>query len=291
MTTEEITNAAPETGRHPLHMPAGDALALSARGGRYAIPLRAEDTGGAIGLLDITVPPGAGSPPHYHTRDAEGFFFLEGAFVMTLVGADGAARTVEAAPGTFVHVAPYQIHNFRNSGDGPGRMLCWFTPGGQENYFFEAATWLAEHGDGDIPAMAAAFKGFAARYGTVNLAPGDLAPPAERPADAHEGFVVTPVADSGPVRVLAGDAQTGGAYSAWVRTLAPSETASSNLRDEDAKLHVVLSGTVEYTLLEGETFDASPGDAVWWPARTPHAAVHRRGEAPAILLVVAPAAR
>jgi len=53
----------------------------------------------------------------------------------------------------------------------------------------------------------------------------------------------------------------------------------------------VLSGTVEYTALEGEAFDASPGDVVWWPARTPHAAANRGGEAPAILLVVAPAAR
>ncbi|MDQ3927252.1 MAG: cupin domain-containing protein, partial [Actinomycetota bacterium] len=65
--------------------------------GGITLKATAEETGGSIGVLEATSPPGAGPPRHVHYGCDELFYVLEGQFLF-LVG----ERQVSAPPGTFV---------------------------------------------------------------------------------------------------------------------------------------------------------------------------------------------
>jgi len=63
-----------------------------------------EQTGGSIGFIEATTPPGAGPPRHVHYSCDELFYVLEGQFLFRV-----GEREVNGPPGTFV---------FNSSGDG-----------------------------------------------------------------------------------------------------------------------------------------------------------------------------
>ncbi|MFO0795957.1 MAG: cupin domain-containing protein [Gemmataceae bacterium] len=90
------------------------------------------DTGGRYALWEAWVSPGGGPPPHVHSREAEGFYVLEGEVTFTVAG----ERTV-AGPGAFVNAVPGIPHAFKNEGDRPARMLISVAPAGIEEMFFE----------------------------------------------------------------------------------------------------------------------------------------------------------
>jgi quercetin dioxygenase-like cupin family protein len=48
------------------------------QGGLYLMKARAEDTGGALGLVDATLYRGFGPPLHVHNREDEAFYVIEG---------------------------------------------------------------------------------------------------------------------------------------------------------------------------------------------------------------------
>lgn len=102
----------------------GDAYRFLAVGG---------DTDRSYMIMESTTPPGGGPPLHYHTREEEGFYVLDGEFEFT---ADG--ETVRAGPGTFLTLPKQSRHTFRNVGETPGRMLVLCAPAGIEDFFAEA---------------------------------------------------------------------------------------------------------------------------------------------------------
>jgi mannose-6-phosphate isomerase-like protein (cupin superfamily) len=59
-------------------MAAGEGRSIWVIGDRYTIKCSGNDTRGAYALLEAVVPPGAGPPPHIHSREDEAFFVLEG---------------------------------------------------------------------------------------------------------------------------------------------------------------------------------------------------------------------
>ncbi|MGA8351569.1 MAG: cupin domain-containing protein, partial [Isosphaeraceae bacterium] len=59
-------------------MVAGKGRSIWVVGDRYTIKCSRNDTSGAYALLEAVVPPGAGPPPHIHSREDEAFFVLEG---------------------------------------------------------------------------------------------------------------------------------------------------------------------------------------------------------------------
>ena len=95
--------------------------------------LRASQTGGAFSLVQCETLPGAGTPPHVQDRDEEAFLVLEGRYEFLR---DGVAEV--HGPGGFVQVARGQVHAFRNTGEGPARMLILNWPGGLHEGFFDA---------------------------------------------------------------------------------------------------------------------------------------------------------
>jgi mannose-6-phosphate isomerase-like protein (cupin superfamily) len=115
-----------------LFVPAGQGPGRWVFGDQYTFKADAEATGGSFSLLEATVPPEAGPPPHIHHHTDEAFYLLEGEVDFT----DGE-HTTRVAEGGFVFVPRGMPHGFRNVGGTQAKLLCWFTPGGTEGFFKE----------------------------------------------------------------------------------------------------------------------------------------------------------
>ena len=83
------------------------------------------ETAGAFSLWEDVVPPGAGAPPHTHTREDEAFYVLSGEIQVEFEG-ETAPRRVR--PGGFFFGARHRCHAYRNVGDKPARVLVLCAP-------------------------------------------------------------------------------------------------------------------------------------------------------------------
>jgi quercetin dioxygenase-like cupin family protein len=92
---------------------------------------RAEQTGGAFGLLEGRLTRGADPPPHVHHREDESFFILDGTLGVR-VGDD----SFTAVPGSFVYCPQGVPHALEVESDEV-RLLTFITPGGLEPFFVE----------------------------------------------------------------------------------------------------------------------------------------------------------
>jgi quercetin dioxygenase-like cupin family protein len=101
--------------------------------------LTAEHTGGAFSLAHGEFSPGAGGPPHRHTRESEAFHIVSGEMRFE-VGDD----TFDSGPGSVVYLPVGVPHAFRNLGDEPCRFVLVVSPAGLETFFGEAAVLAAE---------------------------------------------------------------------------------------------------------------------------------------------------
>ena len=106
--------------------PSGSGLHLF--GMRFAPLASAAATGGALGLIEVWVPPGAGTPVHCHEHEEE-----------TLVVRSGAVRVhrLREAPrvlreGDVVTLARRVPHWFEGASETIAVVLIAFTPGGLE---------------------------------------------------------------------------------------------------------------------------------------------------------------
>src|SRR5690606_30035857 len=61
----------------------GEGLPLNVLGSPYVIKASAAETGDAFCFIECTIPPGAGVPPHTHTREHEAFYVLAGEIVVS----------------------------------------------------------------------------------------------------------------------------------------------------------------------------------------------------------------
>lgn len=116
-------------------------------GWEMALLLGAEDTGGAFGLVTMTVAAGGQPTPLHSHSAAETFSVLAGACTLQIGG-----RTVEAPAGAVVHVPGGVVHGIWNAGDHAARVLLIVTPGGMERYFEEAAALVRATPPGELPA-------------------------------------------------------------------------------------------------------------------------------------------
>lgn len=78
-----------------------------------------EVEGGTLGVVDVLVPSGSGTPPHRHASP-EVFLVTEGEITFSLFDA-GQPRTVIAQAGTVVTVPPHLGHNYANASSAPDR--------------------------------------------------------------------------------------------------------------------------------------------------------------------------
>ena len=98
----------------------------------YSTKLTGQQTGGQIGLVEATVPPGGGPPPHVHERTDETFYVVNG----ELEFLDGDT-TFTASTGAVVFLPRGNVHRFYNPGIQPAKLVFIYTPGGAEGMFVE----------------------------------------------------------------------------------------------------------------------------------------------------------
>jgi len=94
--------------------------------GLAVIKLTAENSGGALSIVEVTEPPNAAAPLHVHHAEDETFYILEGEVTFEL----GGGRCT-AAPGDVVFGPRGVPHRYDVGGTG-ARMLFVTTPGGFE---------------------------------------------------------------------------------------------------------------------------------------------------------------
>jgi quercetin dioxygenase-like cupin family protein len=94
-----------------------------------------EETGGSYDLIEFVHPPGPGTTPmHVHHDNDEAMLVLEGELTVQL----GADRHV-LEPGSYAMAERGVPHTYRNSGDGPARVLFILSPGNGWGYLQETA--------------------------------------------------------------------------------------------------------------------------------------------------------
>jgi quercetin dioxygenase-like cupin family protein len=155
------------------HVPAGGGRSRWVVGDTYTFKATTESTGGGFALLEASIPPGSGPPPHVHGVEDEAFYLLGGSLQVS-AGAD----TFLAHAGDFVLVPRGTLHGFVNPGVDAARALILFTPAGFERFFEEIGT-PASPGEQAPPLSAEEFAHIvevAPRYGASIHAPTESQP-------------------------------------------------------------------------------------------------------------------
>jgi quercetin dioxygenase-like cupin family protein len=130
MNTNTITHLAV-----PIVQPLAAATRYDVLGGSIIIHLRAEQTGGRLGLVEQVIPAGYPGPAlHVHPDFDETFILLEGTLAFCAGG-----EAYDADAGSAVFVPRGTPHTFANRSSGAARCLVVVTPGGFEHYFEELA--------------------------------------------------------------------------------------------------------------------------------------------------------
>ncbi|MFF2328611.1 MULTISPECIES: cupin domain-containing protein [unclassified Streptomyces] len=101
-------------------------------GDEYTIKVTAGQTGGSLGFVTGTIPPGGGPEAHAHAKEDEAFYLLSGE--LEFLNGD---QVFTADAGDFVFIPRGNRHRFKNTGATSAELLFLFTPGGQEGFFLE----------------------------------------------------------------------------------------------------------------------------------------------------------
>lgn len=127
-------------------------------GVRFTYQIESADSGGALAMLEVEIPPHTLIKPHTHSREDEYSIVLEGT-----VGVRLGKRFLDASAGDYL-VKPRNIpHAMWNASAGRARIVEVLSPGGLETYFEELAPILQRHDPPDR------YDALAARYGlTIN---------------------------------------------------------------------------------------------------------------------------
>ena len=142
----------------------GEAHPSFVGGGSLVIKAAADQTGGKFAAVEFFGPRGFGSPIHIHSDDDEFFVVLEGEVRFRLGDED-----VDVGPRSFVYGPSGIAHGFTMNSD-TARVLLFFGPAGVEEFFREAAAYLATVPAGEPPDPETMGE-IAARHGQHNVGP------------------------------------------------------------------------------------------------------------------------
>jgi mannose-6-phosphate isomerase-like protein (cupin superfamily) len=122
------------------------------------------ETGGALDLFELTIPPFARAPlPHLHRKFDETIFGVDGTMTWTLQE-QRVDKSTEVRPGTTLFVPRGTPHFYANLTHTTARILCLQTPGvlGPE-YYLEIAALYRFNSHPDLAGIGAIMS----RYGVV----------------------------------------------------------------------------------------------------------------------------
>jgi quercetin dioxygenase-like cupin family protein len=111
--------------------------------GRGGVKAGAEDTAGALGLVETVIPAGHSTPLHVHADEDEAFYVLAGTVDFVC-----GEKTFRAESGAFAYLPRGIPHTFLGISEEPSRVLVLLLPGGLEEAFAEPARFqelLEEH--------------------------------------------------------------------------------------------------------------------------------------------------
>ncbi|MBT2563058.1 cupin domain-containing protein [Pedobacter sp. ISL-68] len=129
---------------------------LGIAGGNYRIIISGEQTSGNYAVIEMTVPPGGGPPPHAHPDIQEMFHVLDGEVEFKTEN----GKQIVSKDG-FVNIPlGGAIHCFKNTSEKPARLLCTVVPAGLENLFQEIGTTVLPGQTLPIPELTAERKAF-----------------------------------------------------------------------------------------------------------------------------------
>jgi quercetin dioxygenase-like cupin family protein len=114
---------------------AGEGHSIWMVGDTYTFKATGESTGGVLALMEASIPPGSGPPPHVHANEDEAFYLLAG--VLELSAGD---QTFAARGGDFVFLPRGTPHSFTNPGVDAARALILCAPAGLERFFYEVGS-------------------------------------------------------------------------------------------------------------------------------------------------------
>jgi mannose-6-phosphate isomerase-like protein (cupin superfamily) len=120
------------TRRDAIFVPRGGGVTKWVIGDTTTVKISGRQTGGALGVLESSVPPGGGAIAHSHGREEEAFYVLDGDF--SFINGDEA---IVAGPGDFLFVPRGNRHGFTNTGKLPGRLLTSMLPAGHEQFWLD----------------------------------------------------------------------------------------------------------------------------------------------------------
>jgi quercetin dioxygenase-like cupin family protein len=102
---------------------------LSIAGDRVNILVDGNDTAQAYAVFEATIPPGAGPPPHVHSREDETFLVLEGEITFHV-----GDKVVVLKKGEFLFAPRGIPHYFKNTAGTHTVLLETASPAGLEHY-------------------------------------------------------------------------------------------------------------------------------------------------------------
>ncbi len=114
---------------------------------------------GGMGVFELIVPPGSNvPPPHYHTRNEECAYALEGILRYSV---DKVVR--DLSPGEWMFTPRGSVHHFSNPHNGTARALIVLTPDIGAQFFRDVAAIINAGGPPDLVKLA----GVMSQYGLV----------------------------------------------------------------------------------------------------------------------------
>ncbi|MCD9616007.1 cupin domain-containing protein [Chryseobacterium gleum] len=129
---------------------------LAVAGGNYRIVISGEETDNRFAVIEMTVPPSGGPPPHSHPNTHETFYVLEGEVEFKTE----KGKTV-VSKGGFVEI-PFggAVHCFKNTSDSFAKLLCTVMPAGLEKIFEAIGKPVSEGEFLPVPEMTEERKNF-----------------------------------------------------------------------------------------------------------------------------------
>jgi quercetin dioxygenase-like cupin family protein len=160
MDTHMHSTAATPVLRGPHIGPRHDVL-----GAAHLYKLLPAESANALAVIEATIAPGVGAPPHRHADEDEAFYVIGGTIVATL--GDNTPQRLEA--GSFF-LAPRGVsHSFHNERPVPAKLLVIASPGTGLVHMFGAIDEAGQRAGG-MPAIEEVV-GICADHGVTILPP------------------------------------------------------------------------------------------------------------------------
>ena len=148
----KLNGAAAAAGKRQVqYVPAGTGKTYRSPIDEVTFLMTGEQTGGAFFMIQVSVPPGAGNPPHIHHREEETFYLQEGTLTVQVGG-----KTMTASAGDVICLPREVAHSFQNTGNVDAKFLVVASPAGLET-FFEEAFYPVEDPSAAMPPMTGEF--------------------------------------------------------------------------------------------------------------------------------------